>query len=159
MPFGNEWRSSGRIFSQWLHQFYVDASFIGDFKMFTLHTCFSCTFVVIGQLISHNSDYAEYDSAFRDMLLGVWLSLSLLLPYRLGLRFTQKDSIVNKLSFLQSKISGQPIPSMWSPCLMSRASLKSVPINKMKGPLSRKVLIHLRVMVQLFFLDSFWDNF
>ena len=102
----------GEFFLNDCTKFYVDAGFVGDFEMFTLHTRFSHTFVVMGQLISHNAHYAEYDSAFRDMLSGVWLSLLLLFPYHLGLWLAPKGSIANELFILQSEISGQPIPSI-----------------------------------------------
>ena len=84
-PSGMSGDLQGEFFLNDCTKFYVDAGFVGDFEMFTLHTRFSRTFVVMGQLISHNSHYAEYDSAFRDMLSGVWLSLLLLFPYHLGL--------------------------------------------------------------------------
>ena len=66
-------------------KFYASWGFLGDFQMFDLHSSRdTATFVVMGDLISHCSECAEFESAFRDSITGVWLSLSIFLPYHFG---------------------------------------------------------------------------
>ena len=66
-------------------KFYASWGFLGNFQMFDLHSSHdTATFVVMGDLISHCSECAQFESAFRDSITGVWLSLSIFLPYCFG---------------------------------------------------------------------------
>ncbi|KAF7970725.1 hypothetical protein HWV62_23174, partial [Athelia sp. TMB] len=62
--------------------FYVDSGDLGNHTSFIL--CPIALKVVLGDPIIFHEDYAEYDSCFMDRFSGIWHSLILLIPYRVG---------------------------------------------------------------------------
>lgn len=104
-------------------KFYVHWGFLGDFKMFDLHSsCDSALFVVMGDVISHCSECAEFDSAFKDPITGVWLSLSIFIPYRFGTRLASRGSISRSLYRLAHSVSNSGSRSTLNQVSSSRSS-------------------------------------
>ena len=73
--------------------FYVDSGDLADHTSFVLWP--TALTVILGDLIIFHEDYAEYDSCFVDHLTGIWHSLILIIPYRVGVPILPSWSITH----------------------------------------------------------------